>query len=68
MLPGAGEVVTLEPARDQDAPAIQALLQECGLPVEDLEGVSGFLVARNGLRDSVVRFARSCWQRRRGAA
>ena len=57
MLPGAGEVgasrpvlltATLEPARTQDAPAIKRLLEDCGLPVEDLSAVSRFLVARNG--------------------
>ena len=38
----------IEVARPEDAPAVRALVQQCGLPVEDIEAVSGFLVARNG--------------------
>jgi amino-acid N-acetyltransferase len=40
--------VTVEPARADDAAEIKALLRSCGLPVADISGVSGFLVARNG--------------------
>jgi len=40
--------VRIEAARDEDAPAVKALVQGCGLPVEDIDAVSGFLVARNG--------------------
>ena len=40
--------MSVDSARAQDAAAIHALLQSCGLPTEDLDGVSGFLVAKNG--------------------
>ena len=40
--------MTVEPARAEDAAEIKALLRSCGLPIEDIDGVSGFLVARNG--------------------
>ena len=40
--------MTVEPAQAGDAAAISDLLRSCGLPVEDISGVSGFLVARSG--------------------
>lgn len=39
--------MTVGPAQAGDAAAITALLRSCGLPVEDIEGISGFLVARS---------------------
>lgn len=38
----------IEVARHEDAPAVRALVQQCGLPVEDIDAVSGFLVAKDG--------------------
>lgn len=40
--------MTVEPAKAGEAAAILALLRSCGLPVEDIGDVSGFLVARSG--------------------
>jgi amino-acid N-acetyltransferase len=40
--------VRIEIARAEDAPAVKALIRQCGLPVEDIDAVSGFLVARDG--------------------
>jgi amino-acid N-acetyltransferase len=38
----------VEPARAEDAAEMRMLLRSCGLPVEDITEVSGFLVARSG--------------------
>lgn len=38
----------IEVARPEDAPAVRALIQQCGLSIEDIDAVSGFLVAWNG--------------------
>lgn len=40
--------MTVEAAQTADAAEILALLRSCGLPVEDISEVSGFLVARTG--------------------
>jgi amino-acid N-acetyltransferase len=39
--------MTVEPAQAADAAEIRDLLRSCGLPVEDIGEVSGFLVARS---------------------
>jgi amino-acid N-acetyltransferase len=39
--------VRIEAARFDEAPALRTLIRDCGLPVEDIDAVSGFLVARS---------------------